>query len=77
MNLDSKRLDIIGSVGSSREVREVELDLVPALIESHGHRTDEWLYACSGLVVTGSEPPANVLVVKNLHFEREVFLQLS
>lgn len=37
-----ERLNVVGSVRPSREVRQVELDLVPALVQSHGHCADEW-----------------------------------
>ena len=36
-------LDVVGTVCSSGEIRQVELNLVPALIESHRHGADEWL----------------------------------
>lgn len=31
------------TVSSPSEVRKIELDLVPALIQAHGHRANEWL----------------------------------
>ena len=71
-----ERLDVVGTVGSSREIRQVKLNLIPAFIESHGHGADEGLDTSSALVVRGSESPAHVLVIKNLDFEGEVFLQL-
>lgn len=76
MDLDSERFDVVGSVSSSGEVREVELDLIPALVQSHGHGTDEGLDSGSGLVVGGSESSPDALVVQNLHFEGEVLLQV-
>ena len=33
------------TVGAAGEVGQVELDLVPALIQSHGHRANEWFDA--------------------------------
>jgi hypothetical protein len=53
------------------------LDLIPPLIETHRHGTDEWLDACGGLVVTGPETSAYILVIKHLHFEGEIFFELS
>ena len=38
-----KGLNVVGTVGSSGEIRQVELNLVPALIKSHWHGADEWL----------------------------------
>merc|ERR1719498_1881148 len=43
MDLNSKGLNVVGSVSSSGEIRQVELNLVPSLIKSHRHGTDEWL----------------------------------
>ena len=73
---DPQRFDVVAAVGPPREVREVELDLVPALVEAHGHGADEGLDARGGLVVAGAEPPPDVLVVEHLHLEGEVFLEL-
>ena len=70
-------LNVIAAIGPASEIRQVELNLVPSLIKPHGHSTDEGLDSGSGLVVGCPEPPANVLVVKNLHFEGEVLLELS
>ena len=39
-----KCFNIVGSIGTSSEIGEVELNLIPALVETHGHRTYEWLY---------------------------------
>ena len=69
-------LDVVGTIGTTREIGQVELNLIPALIKSHGHCANEWLYASCALVVGGTETPAHVLVIKYLHFESEVFLQL-
>jgi len=44
VNLDTQRLNIVSTIGTSCEIRQVELDLVPALIETHGHRADEGLH---------------------------------
>ena len=49
MDLDSERLDIVGSICSAGEVGQVELDLVPALVESHRHRADERFHTSCGL----------------------------
>ena len=76
VDLNSKGLYVVGTVGSSGEIRQVELNLIPALIKSHGHCADEWLHSGSGLVVGGSESTSNALVIKDLHLESEVFLQV-
>ncbi len=69
-------LDIVSTVGSSSEIRQVELDLIPSLIKSHGHSADKGLDTSGGLVIGGSESTTHVLVIQNLHLESEVFLQL-
>lgn len=76
MNNLPERVNVVGSVGSSREIRQVELDLIPAFVQPHGHRADEGLHSGCALVVGGSEPSPHVLVVQHLHFEGEIFLQL-
>ena len=37
-------LDVVGTVGTTSEIGQVELNLVPALVQSHGHGTDEGLH---------------------------------
>jgi len=76
VDLHSQGLDVVGSVGSSGEVGQVELDLVPSLVQSHGHRADEWLDSGGRLVVGGSESPPDALVVEHLDLEGEVLLQV-
>ena len=71
-----KSLDVVGTVRSPGEIRQVELDLVPALVKSHGHGADEGLDTGGGLIVGGSESTTDVLVIEDLHFESEVFLQV-
>ena len=63
VNLDSEGFDVVGTVGTSGEIGQVKLNLVPALVESHGHSANERLDTGSRLVVGGSEPTANVLVI--------------
>ena len=76
MDLDPERLHVVGPVGSPGEVRQVELDLVPALVQPHGHGADEGLHSGGGLVVTGSEPPPHILVIQDLDLECEVLLHV-
>ena len=71
-----KCLDVVCTVSSSCEIGQVKLNLVPSLIKSHGHGADEWLDTSCALVVRCSESSAHALVVKDLHFEGEIFLQL-
>jgi len=76
MDLDSEGLDVVGTVSTAGEVRKVELDLVPAVVQSHGHGADEGLDSRRALVVAGSEAPPHILVIQNLNFKCEVFLQV-
>lgn len=66
MNLNAQRFHIVRSVGASREVGQIELDLIPALVQAHRHRADERLDARRRLVVAGAEAPSHVLVVEHL-----------
>ena len=76
VDLNSEGLDVVGAVSSTREVGKVELNLVPALVQPHGHGADEWLHSCRTLVVGSSESSAHILVVQDLNLESEVFFQL-
>ncbi len=74
--LNSERFDVVGAVGASSEVGQVELNLIPAVVESHGHGANEGLDSRGTLVVARPEATAHVLVVEDLHLEREVLLQI-
>ena len=76
MNLNSESLYIVGTVSSSGEIRQVELNLIPSFIQSHWHCTDEWLYSCGWLIVGSSESSSYALVIQNLYLECEVLLQV-
>ena len=49
MYLHSQGLHIVCSVSTPCKVSQVELYLVPAVIQSHGHRADKRLHPGSGL----------------------------
>jgi hypothetical protein len=68
--------NIVSTVGTSGEVRQVELDLIPALITSHGHGANEWLNASCRLVVGRAEAAPDILVVQDLYLEGEVLFEL-
>ena len=74
MKLHAEGFDVVGTVGTTSEIRQVELDLVPALVESHGHGTDEGLYTGCALIVRCSEAASHILVIQYLYFEGEIFL---
>ena len=76
MDLHPQSLYVVGTVGSASEIGEVELDLVPALIQSHGHGTNEGLDTRGRLIIGSPEPSPNTLIVQDLDLEGEVFLQV-
>ena len=69
-------LNIVGTVSSSGEIRQVELNLIPALIKSHRHGADERLDTSCRLIVGSSESTTHVLVIEYLDLEGEVLLQV-
>jgi len=76
VQLHSERLDVIRTIRASREVREVELNLVPPFVEPHRHGADERLDSGGRLVVGGAETSADARVIEYLHFEREVLVEV-
>ena len=72
-----KSLNIVGTVGTSSEIGQVKLNLIPAFVKSHGHRANERFYPCCALIVGGAESSTHILIVKDLNFESEVLLQLQ
>jgi len=76
VDLDSQGFNVVGTISSSGEIRQVELNLIPSFIQSHGHSTNEGLHSCSRLVVGSSESSSHTLVIKDLNFESKVFLQV-
>jgi len=76
VDLNSERLDVVGAVCSPREVGKIELDLIPAVVESHRHRANERLHPRRRLIIARPEPTSYVFVVQHLHFKGEIFLQI-
>jgi len=76
MDLNPESLDVVGAIGAAGKVRQVELDLVPAVIQSHWHGADEGLDSCRALVIASTETPPNILVIQHLNFKCEIFLQV-
>ena len=76
MQLYPESFNIISPIGSPGKVAEIELYLIPALVKSHGHGADKRLHPGGALVVRGPESPPDVFIVKHLHLEGEVFLQV-
>jgi hypothetical protein len=51
VDLHPQRLDVICAISTPCEIRKVELDLIPAFIQSHRHGADERLDARCGLII--------------------------
>jgi len=76
VQLNAQGLDVVGTVGTAREIGQVKLDLIPSLVQTHRHGTNERLHASGRLVVGRAEAAADVLVVQDLDLEGEVLLQV-
>jgi len=76
MNLNSQGLYVVGTISSSGEIRQVELNLIPAFIKSHWHGTDEWLDSCGTLIIGGSESSSHALIIEYLDLKSEVLFQV-
>ena len=66
-HLYSQGLDVVRAVCAAGEIAEIELDLVPAIIQTHRHCADKGLHARGRLVVGCPEPAAHILVVQHLN----------
>lgn len=53
MNLNSQSLDIVGSICTSSKISEVQLDLIPSLIQLQGHGANERFNSCDSLKQRG------------------------
>ena len=76
VDLNSEGFYVVGTVSSSGEIRQVELNLIPSLIQSHRHGANEGLDSGGGLVVGSSESSSHALVIQDLHLDGEVLLQV-
>lgn len=76
MNLNTKGFDVVGTVRTTGEVRQVELNLVPSIIKTHWHGANERLHSGGRLVVGSSETSADILIIKDLDFKGEVLFQV-
>lgn len=64
--LNSQGFHVGRSIGSLGKVGQVELHLVPALVQPHGHGADERLHAGVALEVRCAEAALDALVVEDL-----------
>lgn len=65
--LHSESLNEVSAIRPSGEVRQIELNLIPAVVEPHWHGADERLHSRRTLIVTGAESSSHVLIVQHLH----------
>ena len=77
MDRHPQSLNVVTTVSSAGKIWQVKLNLVPALIQSHWHGTNERFDSGCWLVVWSSESSADIFVIKDLHFKCEVFFQLN
>lgn len=75
--LDPQGLDVVRAIGAACEIGQVELNLVPAVIEPHGHGADEGLHPGCALVVTCPEAPAHILIIQHLMQRKKTALLTS
>ena len=75
-DLHTKRLNVVCAIGSPCEVGQVELDLIPTIIQTHRHCAYEGLHTGGRLVVGCSESPTNVLIVQHLNLKGEVLFEI-
>jgi len=76
VKLDTERLDVICTICTPCEIRQVELDLVPSFVKSHWHCTYEGLHTRCALVVGGTETPTHFFVIQHGDFKGKVLLQV-
>lgn len=76
MDLHAQHLDVVGAVRAARKVRQVQPDLVPALIRPHVNRADEWLDTLGHLAVGRAQPATHVLDFQNLDLEDDLHFQI-
>jgi len=76
VDLHAQSLDVVGTVSTASEIRQVELDLVPTLVQAHRHGANEGLHTRCGLVVGCPEAPPHVLVIQDLHFESKILFKI-
>ena len=65
-DLYTQRLDVIRSIRPPGEVRQVELNLIPPVVQPHGHGADERLHPCCALVVTRPKTTPDIFIIQHL-----------
>ena len=76
MDLYVNSLNVIRPISSTSEVRQVELNLIPAFVETHRHCAHERFDTRCSLLIRGAEAAHLVFVVEHSYFKAEFFLQI-
>lgn len=77
MYRNPKSFYIVRPVGSPGKIGQVELNLIPSLIQPHRHSANEWFDSGGRLIIRCSESPPDILIIEDLHFEGKIFFKLS
>lgn len=91
MDLNTKSFNIVCTIGSSSEIREVELYLIPTFIQAHRHSADKRFHSSRRLkywaivfqieteylIVWSTKATADIFVIENHHLKSEVLSQLG
>ena len=76
VDLYNKCLNVVRSVRTTREIGQVELNLVPIRVQTHGHGTNEGLHTRRRLVVGRTETTADPSIIEDLYFECKVLTKV-
>lgn len=68
--LNSQSLNVVCPISPPREIRQVELNLVPAIIQSHGHRTYKRLHSGGTLVIACTESSSYIFIIQDLKYRK-------
>ena len=77
MDSHTQGFNIITTIGSSREIRKIKLNLIPTLVKPHRHSADERFHPSSRLIVGCSKSSTNIFVIQDLNLEGEILLELN
>lgn len=75
VNLQPRCLDVIRAVCSSREIRQIKLNLIPTARQPDRHWCAEGSDASGALEIAHSKPPVHVLVVEYLSERKQCILR--
>ena len=76
VNLNAQGLYVVRSVCPAGEVSQVEMNLIPPFIKFHRNCAYKRLHSGVRLLVRRSEATLHVLIINDLYFEGEIFLQI-